>query len=790
MIQLVFLSADKRLTKTIILKPGGEWDSVPYPHVFACTSHEESITSIEEFYEVLLKHSQDGHALLKGGLIRPIQNESRAGFTAASTTKWLVIDFDGFDLAGRTLEDILVDMGLGYVDYILQYSASHGIKPGLSAHIFMLLERAIAPETLKTWLKSKNLSIASVRKQISLTRTNLALKLPIDICVADNSRIIYIGPAIFSGGADPVSERINLVKGTRRLASISTDILGDIDAQATELLQQLRKQKNLPDRKFSTKFVKTELLDVLVAPEKISITGEKADGDFVRVNVNGSSSWGYYYKKESAEVLFNFRGEPPVLLKECAPDYYRTVKNRIKQAKLEAHSPSKSTEEIQRWIINRADTGQYHKITYDKTKGVKIEPCPTAKHVTDFCSDHKILVPDIIQDWSVHFDPTSMEFVNAEKRTINTFRPSIYRINAVKNNQPIPQEYRNLIHHVCGCDDEATNHFINWLAYLFSTGQRPKTAWVWSGCPGTGKNRFSRCLHALFGEHYTSAGPEAISDKFNGFMKTAQLVFLDEMTSDAVNTEVVTPVLRALIDGETGLREMRTEWQNAELFFGLIIATNTFNAVEIRHDDRRFNIAPRQEVPLAKASWVYDEYALFDDNAGFLYQPENLQNFANALYSYAVDIVAVRRPLDNEAKRAVQRTTSSLPEDILNALTTGCASYFAEFVPQASTIPNMDIAMYTQLVDKMMRGGKVPMSIKDISKIFEFLAGWPNDKPGKFTKAAARYGLDLRGKTAREGTQVYAGTYFVFNPTEEDKAHWNSRTPVKLEVVRESRIQE
>jgi hypothetical protein len=787
MIRLTFLSAEKRLTKTLILKAPGEWSSIPYPLVSACTSHDESINTIEEFHTVLVKHSTDGHALLRGNLTRAIRQESRAGLTAASTTEWLVIDFDGFELGRQSIDDVLVDLGLGSVDYILQYSASHGIKAGLSAHVFMLLENTIAPEALKLWLKSKNLTISAIRNQISLTRTGMALHLPVDICVADLSRLIYIGVPTISGGPDPVAERITLVKGTRRKATISGDIPGGVDAQAMELLLQLRKTKGLVERKFTTKFVKSESIEVLANPDKLSVTGEKADGIFTRTNINGSASWGYYYLTANPEILHNFRGEPPVLLKECATEYYRIAKNRAKTLKLEAHNPKNEVNKVQRWLINRADTGQYQKITLELANGVKVEPCPTLKHASDWCTLHGLPMPEVIEDWSVSFTPTSTEIVNSETKTINTYRPTTYRINSVNNGQPIPPTYWDLILHVCGNDAEAAYYFLNWLSYIWQTGKRPKTAWVLGGTYGTGKGRLIRTLKMLFGAHCVVTGPEGIEDKFNGHLKEAQIVFLDELTTDSWDANKMTPKLRSLIDGESGMREMRKAWENAELYFGLIIAGNEHNVVEIRFQDRRFNVAPRQEIPLVEAPWVYDEYELFDDEHGFLYQPQNLQDFANGLYSYAVDVVKVRRPLANKAKEAIMRVTQSLPEDIVQALDAGNAGFFAEYVPPLGPVPaTMETIMYTGIVEKMMRGGKVALSLKELSRIFEFLAGWASDKPGKFTKASARFGLDLRGKTAREGNVVFAGTYFVFHPGDEDKARWAQRER-KLEVVRDVR---
>jgi hypothetical protein len=89
----------------------------------------------------------------------------------------------------------------------------------------------------------------------------------------------------------------------------------------------------------------------------------------------------------------------------------------------------------------------------------------------------------------------------------------------------------------------------------------------------------------------------------------------------------------------------------------------------------------------------------------------------------------------------------------------------------------------------MLRGGKIALSLKELSVIFEFIAGWKN-AAGKFTKALSKYGIDLRGKTAREGNRTFAGTYFYFNVTDEDRFNWSQTVENKLEVVREPRVAE
>jgi hypothetical protein len=218
---------------------------------------------------------------------------------------------------------------------------------------------------------------------------------------------------------------------------------------------------------------------------------------------------------------------------------------------------------------------------------------------------------------------------------------------------------------------------------------------------------------------------------------------------------------------------MRKGWEKIPSYCGFIAAANEHNPIEIRHDDRRWNVAPRQEVKLSLMPWATPN--MLDNKVGWLYQPENLQNLANALYLYRVDYFAVRNPLENDAKNAVIQVTQSLPEDIVRSFQVGNTSFFLEHVPHKAAIVSFEAAEYRNVVAKMMEGGKVGLRTTEVSAVFRFLAGW-NQAPGKFIKAAAKYGLFLSGKKARYDGEVFAGEYFNFKVTLDDKATWETLT--------------
>lgn len=213
MLKLQFLEASVPLTKTF-KNDNGKLIKTPYPMVKKFTSHEEMVSSSEEFRDKLIKHAALGHCLLKGGLNRALINESRAGHTSPDApTEWIVLDVDGLPYSPEELLDLT---GCGDVDYIVQHSASSGIILAGDAyssakfdryHIFIMLDEPQHPSQLKLWLKNLNLTIPAISQYLNLTASGMALRWPLDVTVCQNDKLIYIAPPQCGPGViDTLSE--------------------------------------------------------------------------------------------------------------------------------------------------------------------------------------------------------------------------------------------------------------------------------------------------------------------------------------------------------------------------------------------------------------------------------------------------------------------------------------------------------------------------------------------------------------------------------------------------------
>ena len=137
------LTALVPLVKNYSLSPLGEVQKSSYPMAARFTSFDFGTDMTRAITEMSLK----GGCLLKGELDRDLHNESRAGHTKTSQkTRWICLDLDGV-ASWSSLDDFLNSINCGGVDYVVQWSNSSGLVPGLRCHLFLLLEKRLRPNS-------------------------------------------------------------------------------------------------------------------------------------------------------------------------------------------------------------------------------------------------------------------------------------------------------------------------------------------------------------------------------------------------------------------------------------------------------------------------------------------------------------------------------------------------------------------------------------------------------------------------------------------------------------------
>ena len=306
--EVVFLKAKQRLIKEITSK-----GTTPYPLVKKFTSIHKTIEKTPEgfdkFFGYLHSQAAAGACLYKGLLKRKLKNESRAFLTdRIAQTELLVLDLDGIDFplgSKSTLNtydlQAIAEQFVAYlpiefhnVSYVAQASASLGIKGNkVSMHLFFLLTNPVSPTILKEWIKTLNYEIEFLANQLKLSANGQSISYPLDVSLAENSKLIYIAAPKFVNVQDPIEgDRLCAVKRGSSTVDIST-LVKDVNPEKVynvgiQIKNGLRKKAGLSKKKerITTVNVNNQTQEVLKNPDKMSIEVCRVSEPYVNCNIN------------------------------------------------------------------------------------------------------------------------------------------------------------------------------------------------------------------------------------------------------------------------------------------------------------------------------------------------------------------------------------------------------------------------------------------------------------------------------------------------------------------------
>ena len=731
-VQFFVLEADEHLTKTI-RKDGVD----PYPHVLNFTSHSFNAATLQAFSTKLQAHADKGHCLIKGVLHRELFNEPRRGATdPQDPTQWVCLDFDGYET--KSVDAALKDLGFN-ADYVIQYSASSGFKPGLRAHVFFFLSAPTSPALLKLWLKHLNLSHPAVQAQLTLNRAGTTLRWPIDITACQNDKLLYIAPPVLDGVKPAhTGPRIQFVKGSTRTLTLDFEELRAEALHQKELaaLNRLRTAAGLKTRK-AEKLVTVGSVEVLKNPGRATVTGERRQRGFVYLNLNNGDSWGYYYPENDSSVLFNFKGEPNYLLKELCPEYSPLLP--------EASNDIDSGECHYLAVLNKRDD-QYYVGTYDTaSQTLDLRPTGSIKKVHDFLKQHGQYVPDYIPEWELSYDFQSDFSIDFDIKRINLYRMSPYMRGAKKAQKP-PAFIHSIVCHVLGNDDAIVEHFYNWLAVVCQRRIKTMTAWVMSGTEGTGKGLlFHKVLTPIIGPDYCRMVQLRVFEKeFNAFIESSLLIMVNESEVSAVDkdrTKVMAAIKELITDPVVSVRRMHVDHYRADNVANFILASNKYDAIEIAPNDRRFNAAPRQENKFEyPKSQIEPKVAV------------ELQDFANYIMFRPADENLAQSIIGTAERAKLQELTVAGPEQVATALKKGDIDFFWDNRPDREdpvTLElrtNLELPKYADILTFMFKnaGGMTNFPRNWAVVLFHYLTGISFASSYKFTKFIGHKGLEVK----------------------------------------------
>lgn len=692
--------------------------------------------------------------MLKGNLARPINEEPRAGLTSSiAPTELFILDYDA-DNVVNSVDELLyaIHPGLAEVDHIIQWSASSGFNPksSLRCHVFFMLDRPCSPELLKNWVLDKNYRVTELREQLTLSANGMSLRHPLDQTVNQNDKLIFIAPPVVNGGDDPIDKRIILNK--RKHATFSPVFPASkeqLDAERIDIIKELRKALNLPVRVPKTKLINGE--EILTNPGKITVTGQKKERSFIYLNVNGGDSWAYYFSEKNPSIVRNFKGEPFFYLKDAAPELY-TEFTKTMNGNMEGFPI----------IFRDKNTDKYYNAIVDNGTVKHLATAANKERLRDFLAQFGVDEPPYVSDWDLSFNPTTNEQYDESRRWMNTFTPTPFLLTEAASDE-MPKTLGKVLKHIC-VDQETYAHFINWLAFIFQTRTMSKTAWIFHGTTGTGKGfMFHEIIRTLFGHKYTQGITLGeLDEKFNGYMENKLFVFVDEIDFDHMTNggKAFEKLKNHITEPSISLRAMRSDSVGLTNYANFIFASNTFAPIPIPDNDRRFNVAPRQEkkLPITReALRVATEV--------------EMPQLAAYLHGFKVNADKAGSPLLNEARATLIDTSKTSVEEFYDALKEGDLEYFTGSL---NVSEEMCFGAQEEEVRKIVRGwihdtqlgDTCKITAGDLGKVFTFMQGGLPSL-NKFGRMCVKNNMPV--KSLRFGNQVLRGFEIPFIATDTIK---------------------
>ena len=763
--KLTFLSANVSLTKAYTKLPDGTIEKTSYPNVWEVSSHIEDCKDLSVFEHLLNKHAAMGNCLLKGMVTRNLVSESRKDSTDRNaTTEFLVLDIDGveptftttmtqFDPATEeshevqqttvvTIDTILQAMGLGNISYILQWSGSMNISNNsLRCHVFIMLAKPVSAPLIKQWLTQKNHSVLILRNTQSLTKTGNALTWGLDITACQSDKLIYIAPPTLKGIKNPLGRlpRISLVKR----ANDTFDLVGKINTtEQNRVLTdarvlELRDLAGLPKRKLTYKTVGAH--EVLVKPGECIATEIKIDRGFVYFNLNGGDSWAYYHPENNPDYIFNFKGEPTYLTKDLLPAYWEQLAGQAYRVS--------STGKTYLAFLER-QTSTYWRGTYDAVDdNLEIFAAKTETMVRQFADSNGLRLGENIPEWDMAFDPLDNVRVDFANKTINTFQLTEFMRVPVKKVAICPPVTLKIINHVLGNDVDATEHFLNWLAFIAQERSRTMTAWIFQGTQGTGKGLLmNKILVPLFGKNQTvikRAGE--LNEKWTDFVAGKFLIFIDEIQTSAFKDEagVIANLKNFITEPTVTVRMMNKNAFDVPNFGNYMFASNKPDPVSVDKEDRRMNVGTYQP----------NKLVLTDKEMDIILKGTELQDFHHYLMTFSVDNVAVSTPLQSAARNTLIELSQTTSESTSTALKEGSLEFFIHQLPNSDAYKlNMltlgKVDEYRKvLLDMMGRtkpNGHCGVSRDELYTLFDFTVGGMSPKPAMFSKFLGHRQIEIK----------------------------------------------
>lgn len=182
-----------------------------------------------------------------------------------------------------------------------------------------------------------------------------------------------------------------------------------------------------------------------------------------------------------------------------------------------------------------------------------------------------------------------------------------------------PQEgevepFFELLRHICQADEAVIEYVLNWYAIqLQRPGIKLKTALVFHGPEGSGKNLLNECYAGIFGKHGRVVGQRELESPWTDWQSGCQFLIGDEVVSRA-DLRHHKGMLKGLItSGELNIATKFLNLRRERNCMNLVFHSNEVEPLKLDPTDRRYLVvwtAKRADQAL------YDRFVAWRDAAG------------------------------------------------------------------------------------------------------------------------------------------------------------------------------
>ena len=296
------------------------------------------------------------------------------------------------------------------------------------------------------------------------------------------------------------------------------------------------------------------------------------------------------------------------------------------------------------------------------------------EYVVQFCKHANIPVPDTFPRGRYELVFDSDKIFDFENGYVNKYISPEILLEPIPTGHiaKLPTYIGLLIEHIMGDDRDIIDRFYNDLAYFTQERKKLITSFLMQGVEGTGKGVFfTNVLQKMFGMRYcTQTDQDAFGTKFNSFLTDNVLVLVNEVSgnfssSDSKNLSTIEKMKIAITDEYIQIEGKSKDRINGRNTCTFLFASNRRHPITLSDSDRRFNVAPRQEMKLDATLWWpgYQQLKKLIEN--------ELQEFVWYLKQYKVNESLIGKVIDNEPKQVLQIMSQTNADQFFEAVNNG-----------------------------------------------------------------------------------------------------------------------